>query len=130
MKYVSENFFSIITPEEYACHVLSYIRSHGHLVVVAYHIPTDEERYFDFPFLIYFEGPSVWRGADFRIATKDELVKLLQKLELEVDAFLNDYNLFIVETLAGFKVKIISGRASEIDAPSSNRYLKSESGVD
>lgn len=60
----------------------------------------------------YFEGPMGWQGADFCTTTSHEHTVLLHKLKLDVELYLKNSHLYIVET-SSFMVKIIANSVSE-----------------
>jgi hypothetical protein len=121
----STNIFNIPESENYSCRVMQYVASHSKLVIMLHHrlktgMPFNGV-YLIFTFVLYFEGPFWWEGANFCSASREELVRLQMQIharqkinEQQIHSIIASSNstaecLFLVQT-ANLTVKILSSQ--------------------
>ncbi len=87
--------FSFPSPNEWYCQVVQYYRGHSELQVMAQHMVTGEALTIVFVATIYFEGPLMWRGADFTLEPQEKCEALMQQLgEIDLKIVLEARRLF------------------------------------
>lgn len=74
---IQENIFGIEDPDNWVCTVDSYISGHSYLVIRAYNENLDKAIKFGFEGIEYFSGAIRWEGANFRLHSQSDCVKLL-----------------------------------------------------
>jgi len=72
---------NIADSHAYTCKIWSYLVSHLQLLIRSWKddFLTGDTLYLLFTGVLYFDGPTIWQGADFRLGTPDECFKLLQE---------------------------------------------------
>ena len=122
MNSLINNVFEITDSETYECIIWGYYAGHSQMYVRVYKPPfeTGETFYLGFYTVIYFEGPTRWKGANFRLGTLDDRVNLLQRIRWFEDfpkEYLDGFHLFVVEN-PKFKVQILARDADKMtDSP-------------
>jgi hypothetical protein len=68
-------------PQAYNCKVWSYLVSHLQLLIRSWKddFLTGDTFYLLFIGVLYFDGPTIWKSAEFYLGTSDECFKLLQE---------------------------------------------------
>jgi hypothetical protein len=101
-------------PQSYSCSIIAYIRGHGQMIIEV--METLEDTYEPSFYLLldsvwYFEGPTHWQGADFRLSSFEEVKELLKQGWINVDGLLDEFaKHYIILTLERptFKVRILA----------------------
>jgi hypothetical protein len=111
MKFSQKNVLDLENPDEYHCIAIHYRRGHSELLVRVFPNNPDEAEFFlIFQAVEYFEGPLMWSGADFCIATDDESQNFLTERGLDI-SLSESFKLFVVDYPGiEFKVKIIAAK--------------------
>src|SRR5215475_6243017 len=74
----NENIFNVLNPDEWTCQLIDYMPSHSQLFFeLDRHLP-NQSLYLVFQTVEFFEGPLVWKGANFRLGESDECLQLLR----------------------------------------------------
>jgi hypothetical protein len=114
-EYIRNLLNSLANAQDYHCYIFSYERGH-HQLTLAVHDPDSDSPepsfYLHFEPTYYFEGPTGWTGADFRLATKNEWEEVLSKLAFRLsgdlkDEFVRRHFLFVLEK-PNFHIRILS----------------------
>jgi hypothetical protein len=107
MKQTS-SIFSIDKAEQYFCSLFRYSRGHSQLYL-SLRSEDNDQLYIFFPSTLYFAGPYIWKGANFREESQEVLSLLLQGTESFDGMSFKDrhYHLFTIEK-PRLSVKIIS----------------------
>lgn len=129
MEIFSRNIFGLDVPQNYYCDIKGYRHNHSMMLVRVGKDELDINPFFiTFLEVLYFEGVFQWKGADFRIASANELKKLLRQLgyrNKSLLVLLRHHKLFIVETETGLKIKILASEAEKSsDIPGGFHWLK------
>lgn len=109
----TSNILDLADPEDWVCLVESWGVGLSHLKIVTYNVKNKRQTLeVEFSGAYYYQGESGWRGANFQIASDDECMQYLRKLQISLttdplEQLLEDLHLFKVKTLVD-EVKIIA----------------------
>ena len=119
MDSVINNVFKIADAETYSCVIRGYTSGHSQMFMQLYQSPPESKNafYLIFETVLYFEGPMSWHKADFRTGTYRECSEVMDLLrrggltipDQMVDAYLNKYQLFVLED-PNLRVRIFAER--------------------
>jgi len=134
MKFSQKNVLGLENPDEYHCIAIHYRRGHSELLVRVFPNKSDnsEPFFLIFQAVEYFEGPLMWWGANFCIATDDEYQNFLAERELDISLD-ESFKLIVVDHPdIKFKVKIIAiENLPKLDTPGDFYWLsKSDTDVE
>jgi hypothetical protein len=76
---VKENVFNFENPENVSCSVWNYTHSHSWLQIKAYSFELKQDFLIHFNDVHYFSGAIGWLGANFRLHSRNQCIKLLTK---------------------------------------------------
>lgn len=116
------NPFNLPEVERQACQVWRYRNSHSTLVIqVTLDNLYEKSKYIWFDSVVYFSGPMGWFGADFRLMSRDDVIKIMRQL----DGFSNpqhaeflplDIGGIELQTQVGVLIRILAGGFSVWDS--------------
>ena len=72
---IQENIFGLEDPDNWGCTVDYYISGHSQLGIRAYNKNLDMSIKLGFEGVEYFSGAIRWEGANFRLHSRDEIIK-------------------------------------------------------
>lgn len=122
-----DNIFKIPNPGEWGCRVTNFSTGHGLVKIrLINKWETNGPSHLEFSHVTYFSGWMSWKGADFRLATNDELVALLRRVLLGIEEIsdaellglsrFGTNSLFICNAVDTDPIYIVSNGAWSLDA--------------
>lgn len=116
--------FNIPEPTTWLCRVWEYSKGHSILTVRIYQNDTNIVYQAGFEGVEYFEGPMIWKSADFKIGSPEECIALIQQIgiypELPREYLSGKLSLFEVETVGpesrfrGVRILALSSSLSQV----------------
>jgi hypothetical protein len=111
--------FKFPSPDQWYCHVSHYEVGHSELHIKAQEMVSGEILTIVFIATIYFEGPLMWRGADFLLEPQEECEALMQKVgETGLKVLLEARRLFSCRISnasdLSTKVRIVAGESARV----------------
>jgi hypothetical protein len=95
------NVFKFPNPQHLYCTVWMYRVHHPTLAIRVHHAKVENFVWLFFTGVSYFEGPLNWKGAEFNIASRDEQLKLHQRLGHnkgdQIESVLANQKLYVVD---------------------------------
>lgn len=104
-------------PQKYKCQIEWYALGHSTLCLHIYY-KKEESMYFHFNDVKYFCGPFRWQGANFRLASEDELNTFrrdVAMLDNMPDDIMSQFHLYMIDE-PRLKVRIIAATVTRLDS--------------
>jgi hypothetical protein len=112
----NNNVFGIAKADQCVCKLVGISDPHWTMAIQVVAPDSSKESLFlQFPHVAYFSGRTIWKGANFHIASPSEYEDFTKEMSKEILNKADDYHLFIAETSDAMRVLIFAAAAARSD---------------